>query len=204
VLAQVIDDAAFAWVEEREAAAAERLSPAANSDHAPHPVQKRRRVLVVRLDVHGMVTVDGAHQHWQVQALRISLRKPGDSTLPCSVLGCRSTPSCSSGGPTAPFAVPRTRQRNTKTSCSTARPVHVGRNLEHVAHGALGHTAAAIHAGGDLFDDDARHPLRGAAMQRVGFTVTLARWDVGGGTVRYCIRPPQERPDNPTSRELSD
>ncbi len=75
VLAQVGQDLAVARVEQAQRAAAERLVRLADRDHALHPVEKRRRIALLRLDVDRLVAVDRIHDRRQVEPRRIGARE---------------------------------------------------------------------------------------------------------------------------------
>ena len=77
VLAQVREHLAVAGLEENERAAAERLEALADLDQAARPVEQRRRVARLRLDVDRLVAVHRVHDRRQVQLLRVGAREAG-------------------------------------------------------------------------------------------------------------------------------
>src|SRR5699024_3377717 len=66
-----------ARLQECQRTATETLLLAAYRQNAARPVQQRRRIAALRLDVHRLIAVDRVHDHGQIQLLRIGAREPG-------------------------------------------------------------------------------------------------------------------------------
>ncbi len=75
VAAHVREDRAIAGPQQLERAAAERLGSLPHGEHAARPVEQRRRLPRLRLDVDRRVAVDGIHDRRQIEALRIGARE---------------------------------------------------------------------------------------------------------------------------------
>ena len=81
VTPDVRDDLAIVRVEELDAAAAEDVEQLAQANQVAHPMQERRGVVLLSLDVHGPVPVDGIGNHRAIQPFGRGGRKSG-------VVGC--------------------------------------------------------------------------------------------------------------------
>ena len=77
ILADVGEDLPVGRVEELQGPPAERLEPLAEGDQPLHPLEERRGVALLRLDVDRLVAVEGVHDRRGVEAGEIGLGEPG-------------------------------------------------------------------------------------------------------------------------------